>query len=285
MIKLSTPQMIMSNIMNKQGAEDRDKEDIGGDNVVAEVDDDSCSMLALCSCFDFNPFMEHLYLVGTEDGHILECSKTYNDGATKIYANAHFMNIYCVKWNPFHSKIFLSCSEDWTIKVWEVSTNASNEPIISYDLGCSVNDIAWSPYSSTIFAAVTSDGKVHIFDLVQNKNAPLCSQQITKKSKNIKLSTVSFPIGFPLIIVGDEKGNIFALKLSPNLFLDKVKHRDILKTISQNMFDNEAFKEKEKEKLIDVLNVTGNKVFDLIEHFSPKPKKTRSHLMKSPSNK
>merc|ERR1719412_1555673 len=112
-----------------------------------------------------------------------------------------------------------------------------------------------------------------IFLIWCNKNAPLCSQQITKKSKNIKLTTVSFPIGFPLIIVGDENGNIFAMKLSPNLFLDKVKHRDILKTISQNMFEGEAFKEKQKEKLIDVLNVTGNKVFDLIEHFSPKPKK------------
>lgn len=272
MIKLTTPQMTMScDTKNNEDNEDND--------------DDSSNMLALCSCFDFNPLMEHLYLVGTEDGHILECSKTYNDGPTKIFANAHFMNIYCIKWNPFHSKIFLSCSEDWTLKLWEMGNNAQkNEAIITYDLGCSINDIAWSPYSSTIFAAVTTDGKVHVFDLLQNKNAPLCSQQITKKSKNIKLTTVSFPIGFPLIIVGDEKGNIFALKLSPNLFLDKVKDRDILKTISPKMFDDNAeFKEKQRQKLIDVLNVTGNKVFDLIEHFSPKPKKTRSMMMKSPT--
>jgi len=288
--KLSTPQMIMS---IKQSDKEKDEAAVEDD----DSDDDASNMLALCSCFDFNPLMEHLYLVGTEDGHILECSKTYSDGPTKICANAHFMNIYCIKWNPFHSKIFLSCSEDWTLKLWEMGSNvvankqanndktADDEPIITYDLGCSVNDIAWSPYSSTIFAAVTADGKVHVFDLLQNKNAPLVSQQITKKSKNIKLTTVSFPIGFPLIIVGDEKGNIFALKLSPNLFLDKVKHRDILKTISPQMFEDADFKEKEKEKLIDVLNVTGNKVFDLIEHFSPKPKKTRAHLIKSPSNK
>merc|ERR1712154_22527 len=155
------------------------------------------------------------------------------------------------------------------------------EPIITYDLGCSINDIAWSPYSSTIFAAVTSDGKVHIFDLTQNKNAPLKSQQITKKSKNIKLTRVSFPIGFPLIIVGDEKGNIYALKLSPNLYLNKVKHKDILKNISPEMFNNNDFKEKEKEKLINVLNVTGNKVFDLIEHFSPKKTKKFQSPIKS----
>merc|ERR1719242_770914 len=143
MIKLTTPQMTMScDTKNNEDNEDND--------------DDSSNMLALCSCFDFNPLMEHLYLVGTEDGHILECSKTYNDGPTKIFANAHFMNIYCIKWNPFHSKIFLSCSEDWTLKLWEMGNNAQkNEAIITYDLGCSINDIAWSPYSSTIFAAVT----------------------------------------------------------------------------------------------------------------------------------
>ena len=67
--------------------------------------------------------IKHLYLVGTEDGHIMECNKTYNDGYTKIYVNAHYMNIYCVKWNPFHNKIFLSCSEDWTIKLWEMNKN------------------------------------------------------------------------------------------------------------------------------------------------------------------
>ncbi len=78
-------------------------------------------MFALCSCFDFTPFMKHLYLVGTEDGHIMECNKTYNDGFTKIYKNAHYMNIYCIKWNPFHDKIFLTCSENWTIKLWETN--------------------------------------------------------------------------------------------------------------------------------------------------------------------
>jgi len=281
MIKLSTPQIVMSASVATNEDEDEAKEK---DSSEDEDDDASSDMLALCSCFDFNPLLEHLYLVGTEDGHIMECSKTYSDGPTKIFANAHFMNIYAIKWNPFHSKIFLSCSEDWTLKLWEMGNakDANAEPIITYDLGCSINDVAWSPYSSTIFAAVTTDGKVHIFDLTQNKNAPLCSQQITKKSKNIKLTTLSFPIGFPLIIVGDANGNIFAMKLSPNLFLDKVKHRDILKTISPQMFDNADFIQKEKQKLVDVLNVTGSKVFDLIDHFSPKPKKTRSVMMKSP---
>eukprot|EP01083_Nonionella_stella_P082516 227766_1 len=281
-INLTTP--AITNHQNEEEEEEEEQECMG-------------DMPALCSCFDFNRFVPHLYLVGTEDGHIMECSKTSNDGYTKIYSNAHFMNVYGVRWNPFHSKIFLSCSEDWTIKLWEMektSSAAANEenrgdeeskskaePIISYDLGCSVNDVVWAPFSSTIFAAVTNDGKLHVFDLSQNKNAPLCSQQITKKSKNIRLTRCSFPVGFPLVIVGDEKGNVFALKLSPNLYLNRVKHREILKVISPTMFDNPDFKQKEEEKLINVLNVTGNKVFDVIQHFSPQRKKPFSPQRKS----
>lgn len=304
MIKLQTPKLSM---FEGDGGDQGDGDGDGDE-------DDEEEMLALCSCFDFNPLMEHLYLIGTEDGHIMECNKTYNDGFTKIYANAHYMNVYRVKWNPFHSKIFISCSEDWTIKLWELdgvdkdkqiegdddnkvhptTTNKMDDdkistlsPIITYDLGHSVNDIAWSPFSSTIFGAVTSDGRLHIFDLNQNKNAPLCSEQITKKSKNIKLTKIAFPVGFPLVIVGDERGNIFARKLSPNLYLDPVRHREILKNVSPEMFkSNEDFKQKEREKLVNVLSVTGNKVFDLIEHFSPKPVKlNKSMRWKSPLRK
>eukprot|EP00487_Bulimina_marginata_P002222 TRINITY_DN15202_c0_g1_i1.p1 TRINITY_DN15202_c0_g1~~TRINITY_DN15202_c0_g1_i1.p1 ORF type:complete len:184 (-),score=23.49 TRINITY_DN15202_c0_g1_i1:402-953(-) len=165
LIKLNIPSSITMGSHLEQTEQEEDAVNNQG-----EDDDDANFMDALCSCFDFNPFMEHLYLVGTEDGHIMECCKTYNDGFTKIFCNAHYMNIYAIKWNPFHSKIFLSCSEDWTIKLWEMGDernndqkkeaanigneqNVENEPIITYDLGCSINDIAWSPFSSTIFAA------------------------------------------------------------------------------------------------------------------------------------
>ncbi len=120
-IKLQTPKIIIDDNITPQD----------DNNIIDEInnennDDDDENMLALCSCFDFNPFMKHLYLIGTEDGHIIECNKTYNDGFTKIYKNTHYMNIYCIKWNPFHDKIFLTCSEDWTIKLWEINQISSS---------------------------------------------------------------------------------------------------------------------------------------------------------------
>ena len=72
------------------------------------------------------------------------------------------------------------------------------KPVLSFDLGNAVNDAAWAPYSSTVFAAVTADGKVHVFDLNQNKNEPMCSQQVIKKAK---LTHICFNSFEPIILV------------------------------------------------------------------------------------
>ena len=145
--------------------------------------------------------------------------------------------------------------------------------MITYDLGCAVQDVEWAPFSSTVFAAVTADGRVHVFDLAQNKNAPLVSELVSSQRQRgrCKLTTVRFAVGFPLLIVGDEAGHILALKLSPNLWLDPIRHREVLKKPGPHMFDDETFAEQERQKLSDVLRVTGNKVFDVVTHFSPKP--------------
>ena len=79
-----------------------------------------------------------------------------------------------------------------------------------------MGDVAWAPYSSTVFAAVTIDGKVHIYDLYINKYNPICVQAVVPKKK-AKLNHISFNQSHPIIIVGDSKGVIHCLKLSPNL--------------------------------------------------------------------
>ncbi|ETO35670.1 hypothetical protein RFI_01392 [Reticulomyxa filosa] len=95
--------------------------------------------LASCSCFDFNPNMKHIFLVGTEDGGIYQCNKAFKDGYVRVYQvwtlfhilqclflsfiglfmYGHTMNVYAVRWNPFHPKTFLSASADWTVKLWD----------------------------------------------------------------------------------------------------------------------------------------------------------------------
>ncbi|XP_015278344.1 PREDICTED: dynein intermediate chain 1, axonemal-like, partial [Gekko japonicus] len=105
--------------------------------------------------FDFHKKIDYLFLVGTEEGKIYKCSKSYSSQFLDIF-NAHHMAVDAVNWNPYHSKVFISCSSDWTVKIWD---HTIKTPMFIYDLNSAVGDVAWAPYSSTVFAAVTTDGK------------------------------------------------------------------------------------------------------------------------------
>ncbi|NWR34626.1 DNAI1 protein, partial [Tachuris rubrigastra] len=162
--------------------------------------------------FDFHKKIDYLFLVGTEEGKIYKCSKNYSSQFLDVF-KAHDMAVDTVSWNPFHLKVFISCSSDWTVKIWD---HTIKTPMFVYDLSCAVGDVAWSPYSSTVFAAVTIDGKAHVFDLNINKHEALCTQLVVTRMKN-KITHIQFNPVFPIIIVGDERGLITSLKLSPNL--------------------------------------------------------------------
>ncbi|EGD79534.1 dynein [Salpingoeca rosetta] len=171
------------------------------------------------TCLDFNQHRENVFLIGTEEGDVHQCSRAYTSKFLKTF-KAHTMAVYTVTWNPFHPRIFASCSADWTLKIWD---DADDSPVFTFDLGNAVGCVAWSPFSPTVFAAVTTDGKIHVFDLQQNKYEPICQQQVTKKAK---LTQVAFNKKDPIIIVGDDRGASSTFKLSPNLrkaLMDKKK--------------------------------------------------------------
>merc|ERR1712159_706096 len=183
---------------------------VGRQKDVSAEEETSLCGLAGGSCFDFNRFSEHLFVVGTEEGKIHKCSKVYNSQYLDTY-DGHHMAVYTVDWNSFHPRVFLSASADWTVKLWDHNTR---NPLMSFDLGNAVGDVSWSPQSSTVFAAVTSDGKVHVFDLAENKHEPLCEQKVVKRAK---LTHACFNQDSPMVIIGDDRGGVLSLKLSPNL--------------------------------------------------------------------
>ena len=53
-----------------------------------------------------------------------------------------------------------------------------------------------------------------MFDLSVSKTKPVCEQQVTKRTKPVQLC---FNPSQPLLLVGDDHGNIMSFKLSPNL--------------------------------------------------------------------
>ncbi|XP_070542720.1 dynein intermediate chain 2, ciliary-like isoform X2 [Ptychodera flava] len=165
------------------------------------------------TCFDFHKQTDYLFLVGTEEGKIHKCSKAYSSQFLDTF-DAHHMAVYKVQWNTFHPKIFISCSADWSVKIWDSSFTKG--PMFTFDLGSSVGDVAWAPYSSTVFAAVTADGKVFVYDLNINKYEPICEQAVVQKKKT-KLTHIAFNPTHPIVVVGDDRGHVTSVKLSPNL--------------------------------------------------------------------
>ncbi|CAH1797516.1 unnamed protein product [Owenia fusiformis] len=163
--------------------------------------------------FDFHRQTDYLFLVGTEEGKIHKCSKAYSSQFLDTI-QAHHMAVYKVVWNHFHPNIFITCSADWSVKIWD--HKQTKDPMFTFDLNSSVGDVAWAPYASTIFAAVTADGKVHVYDLSINKYEAICEQTVVQKKKT-KLTHVSFNPIHPILIVGDDRGYVTSLKLSPNL--------------------------------------------------------------------
>merc|ERR1719183_3303254 len=183
---------------------------ISGTATGNEDDETSLTGLAGGLCFDFNKFSEHLFLVSTEEGRIHKCSKAFAGQYLETY-EGHSMAVYTVRWNPYHPKIFISASADWTVKLWD---HTNRTPVMSFDLGQAIGDVAWAPFSSTVFAAITADGVVHVYDLHVNRNERICCQKVVKRAK---LTHVAFNDSEPIVIVGDDRGGVNTLKLSPSL--------------------------------------------------------------------
>ncbi|KAH9597109.1 WD40 repeat [Trypanosoma melophagium] len=194
------------------------------------------------TCFDFSSAYDSLFIVGTQEGSVLLCSKGYNGQCLERY-DGHTMPVYTCRWNPFHPDVFLTCSADWTVKLW---LKSSTQPLLTFDVGDCVGDIAWAPYSSTVFAAVTSNGKVFVFDLNKNKREPLCTQTVVK---NAKLTHVVFHKQDPVVFVGDSRGSVLILKLSPNL-------RTLCKPKKGEPDDAKSLRKLEVDKLNRLIDIT-----------------------------
>lgn len=157
-------------------------------------------------CFDFCPRDAMIYVAGTEDGHLLKCSTSYNEQHLTSYPG-HSGPVYKLRWSPFCGNTFLSCSADWTIKLWN---QEKSEALFSFQPGADyVADVCWAPDSSTIFASATGDGRLDLWDISTNTLDPLHTVQT-----NSKLSCISFSPNSPVVVTGCDSGSVHVYKLT-----------------------------------------------------------------------
>jgi len=199
---------------------------------------------------DFKPDDPRLFLVGTEEGHIYMATTEYSSAHLAAYC-AHVTPVNTITWNPFHPKVFLSCASEYNVLLWHMDHQI---PVLRFDLCAYVGDVSWAPYSSTVFATVSGDGRVTVFDLSTDKYTPVCRQMVVSASKAIP-NTVVFNSSEPIILVGDNKGTVHCLKLSPNL---------------RNSLEEDNNLEDKDEKL-DERKVEINKMKTLLSQVISKP--------------
>jgi dynein intermediate chain 1 len=160
----------------------------------------------------FNESATH-YRVACDDGRIYHVLRTRTTEPPTAF-EAHSPPILSLCCNRFHSAVYLSSGSDWSVKVWR---EGETQPLQSYDyapycvIGCQ-----FAPYSSTILATVTSDGSLYLYDIAVNRYEAICKTEVVEAIDG-GLAALRFHPKWPVMLIGDEKGRVHALKLSPNL--------------------------------------------------------------------
>lgn len=66
---------------------------------------------------------DHLFVIGTEEGHIHKCSTASNSEVLFSY-EGHAAAVHGLQWNSINTNIFLSASADWSVRLWDASVRA-----------------------------------------------------------------------------------------------------------------------------------------------------------------
>lgn len=89
-----------------------------------------------------------------------------------------------------------------------------------------------------------TSSQTHVFDLSINKYEAICNQPVVAQKKN-KLTHVQFNPIHPIIIVGDDRGHVTCLKLSPNLRkMPKVRFWGVWAAMRESLQDGRGLRER-----------------------------------------
>uniref|UniRef100_A0A3B4GH50 Dynein axonemal intermediate chain 4 n=1 Tax=Pundamilia nyererei TaxID=303518 RepID=A0A3B4GH50_9CICH len=157
-------------------------------------------------CFDFHPTDSSIYLTGTWEGLIHQCSCSNSQQFLETYRK-HFCPVNCVAWSPFNPDVFLSCSSDWTIQLWK---QHHLKPVLGFTSAQkAVYDIKWSPKWPTVFGAVT-EGQLEIWDLSSSILDPVIVQPA---APSVRMTSLLFSSQADCVVVGDTDGHVTVYQL------------------------------------------------------------------------
>ena len=171
-------------------------------------DETSLTALSCGLCFDFSPFDQFSFIVGTEEGNIHRCSTAYSGDYQMTY-EGHKLAVYRIKYHPYDSETFISASADWSVKVWNINIQ---QALMTFELGQAVVDVVWSPFSASVFVALSLD-KTYVFDFKENRHMPIFENKpVRSKCTNLAINWKD-----PIVFVGDSHGGVSTFKISKDI--------------------------------------------------------------------
>ena len=178
------------------------------------------------------------FLVGTEQGKIIACSRKGKTNADKLGAvyEGHCGPVYGLCRNPFYPKFFLTCG-DWTVRLWNEELKT---PIMTSQYFKNyVQDATWSPTRPGVFIATKMDGTLDVWDYFYKQNDPTLSLQVDGDG----LRTVKMQDGGTLLATGSVDGSVYMLELCEGLAVMQNNEKNSV----MQMLERESKREKNLE--------------------------------------
>ena len=177
------------------------------------------------------------YLVGTEQGYILQANKRKQIEITMRFGvenGKHHGPVYSLYRNPAHTKYFLSVG-DWSAKIW---SDEIKSPIMQTRYHSAyLTDGCWSPTRAGLFYLTRIDGFLDVWDFHYRQNEVAYSQKISDSP----LTAIS--VNNNMAAIGDAEGTVSIMQLCKPLFEPTAREKEAM----QQIFERESKREKSLE--------------------------------------
>ncbi|KAJ0180739.1 hypothetical protein K1T71_004143 [Dendrolimus kikuchii] len=156
-------------------------------------------------CMKWHSSVEHIYLVGTDEGCIHKCSTHYLNQHMDVF-RAHAGPVYGMEFSPFMNTLMVSCGADNAIRLW---LEGMDDVIMTLTCPAAVYGIAFCPINATVLISV-SGNILSIWDLRRKTHMP-CAEYTFPN--NVILTYIQFSTSGDNVFVGDTTGKIHTFHL------------------------------------------------------------------------
>ena len=211
------------------------------------VDGDYKDKVLGCTSIEYNSDAGPLkYLIGTEQGYILQANKRKQIEINQRFGvdnGKHHGPIYSLYRNPQHSKYFLSVG-DWSAKVWSEELKS---PIMQTRYHSAyLTDGCWSQTRCGLFYLTRIDGFLDVWDFYYRQNEVAYSQKISDSP----LTSIS--VNNNMAAIGDAEGTVSIMQLCKPLYETTPKEKETMQHIFEREFRREKSLEIAKKQATDV---------------------------------